>query len=209
MKILLSVLLISTMMSDINKIARINKIKKEAEKAYKNEEYDKAISAFRLLTDTLGVTEDPVLLNLGNAYFQQKDTTNAAQFYSRVLSSENDVMRSRAYHQMGVINKQKNKLKEAMADFKASLKSNPFNEDARYNYELLKKILDAQEQNQDDNIEPSEYAKKLKAQADKLTGQNLFEQALNLMQMGLKEDKTVAAYNQFITKLNEVVESKE
>ena len=186
-------------------------MKRLAEEAYKNGEYDAAISSFRLLTDSLGISEDPILLNLANAYYQQKDTTNAAHYYSRLLGSNDEKLRSLAYQQMGVINKQKNKLNEAISDFKAALKSDPLNEDARYNYELLKKILNEQEQqqNQDNNIEPSEYAKKLKEQADKLAKQYLYEQALSIMQKGLQEDETVAAYNQFITKLNEVVESKE
>lgn len=212
MKALLAVLLINSLFAmDLNKIAEVNKLKSVAENAYVSGDYQKAIASFRMLTDSLGVNEDPIFLNLANAYFLQKDTTNATQFYSKVLGSQDNVLRSQAYQQLGVINKQKNKLKEAMTDFKASLKSNPLNEDARYNYELLKKILNEQEQqqNKDDNIEPSEYAKKLKAQADRLVRQNLFGQALNIMQMGLKEDKTVAAYNQFITKLDEVVESQE
>ena len=144
-------------------------------------------------------------------YFHEQDTTNAMQYYSRVLASENDNLRSVAYQQMGVIQQMKQKMNEALNAFKNALKSNPANEDARYNYELLKKMLDEQEQqqNNDEDIEPSEYAKKLKEQADALAKQNLFEQALNIMQMGLQEDKTVAAYNQFITKLGEVVESKQ
>ena len=125
-------------------------------------------------------------------YFHEQDTTNAMQYYSRVLASENDNLRSVAYQQMGVIQQMKQKMNEALNAFKNALKSNPANEDARYNYELLKKLLNEQEQ-----------------QADALAKQNLFEQALNIMQMGLQEDKTVAAYNQFITKLGEVVESKQ
>jgi tetratricopeptide (TPR) repeat protein len=212
MRLVVLVLLMSLFPSDINKIAKVNRLKRVAEEAYKNGEYETAISSFRILTDSLGVNEDPILLNLGNAYFQQKDTTSAAQYYSRVLSSDDTNLRSLAYQQMGVINKQQNKLKEALSDFKASLKSNPNNEDARYNYELLKKILDDQEQQQQDkdkDIEPSENAKRLKAQADQLAKQFLFGQALSIMQKGLQEDKTVAAYNEFITKLNDVVESKE
>jgi tetratricopeptide (TPR) repeat protein len=198
--------------TDINKIAHVNKAKRMAETAYANGDYETAISSFRLLTDSLGVQEDPILLNLANAYFKQNDTTNAVQYYSSVLKSENPQMKSLAYQQLGVINQQKNKLEEALSDFKASLKSNPDNEDARYNYELLKKIMAEQEQqnkNKDEDVKPSEYAKKLKAQADKLVAQNLFENALSIMQKGLQEDKTVAAYNGFITKLNDVVESKE
>jgi len=212
MRWMILAILVSIFSSDINKIARINSLKRFAEEAYKNGEYDKAISSFRTLTDSLGVKEDPILLNLGNAYFQQKDTTNAAHFYSRVLSSEDTNLRSLAYQQMGIINKQKNNLQQALADFKASLKSNPDNEDARYNYELLKKIIKEQEQQQQDknkDIEPSEYAKRLKAQADQLVKQFLFEKALSIMQKGLQEDETVAAYNEFISKLNDVVESKE
>ena len=198
--------------TDVSKIAHVNKIKRNAEEAYKNEDFETAISSFRILTDSLGINEDPIILNLANAYFKQKDTTNAVQYYSKVLSSDDARLRSLAYQQMGVINKQQNKLKDALSDFKASLKSNPANEDARYNYEILKKIIDEQEQQEqkeNDDIEPSEYAKQLKAQADKLIKQNLFDQAMSLMQKGLQEDETVAAYNSFISKLNNVVESKE
>jgi tetratricopeptide (TPR) repeat protein len=204
--------MLSLLAADINKIARINKLKQVAENAYANEDYQKAINTFRTLTDSMGVTEDAVLMNLANSYFNTKDTTNAMQYYARVVGSGDNTIRSRAYQQLGVLFQQQNKLKEALNNFKLALKSNPANEDARYNYELLKKMLDQQEQNQQDenkDIEPSEYAKRLKQQADHLVAQNMFGQALNIMQMGLKEDETVAAYNQFISKLNDVVESKQ
>ncbi|MCK5700451.1 MAG: tetratricopeptide repeat protein [Cyclobacteriaceae bacterium] len=212
MRLVVLFIFVSVSVGDINKIARINQLKHLSEEAYRNGEFETAISSFRMLTDSLGVNEDPVLLNLANAYFKQNDTTNAAQYYSRVLSSDDDQLRSLAYQQMGIINKQQNKLNEALSDFKASLKSNPENEDSRYNYELLKKILDEQDQqqqNENNDIKPSEYAKQLKAQADKLVRQNLFGQAMSIMQKGLQEDETVAAYNSFISKLNDVVESKE
>lgn len=211
MKILLIVILMNMSDWDIGKIARVNSIKKQAAEAYRMEDYDTAIAGFRLLTDSLGVEEDPVLLNLANAYYHQNDTTNAQRCYARLLTSPDDEIRSLAYQQSGAINMQKNKMPQALQDFKASLKANPANDDARYNYELLKKMMKEQEQQQQDdkNIEPSEYAKKLKEQADKLVQNNQFEQALHIMQMGLQEDETVAAYNQFISKLGEVVESKE
>jgi len=203
-------LLLFFSVGDINKIARINSAKKAATEAFGNGEYKSAISSFRLLTDSLEVTEDPVFLNLANAYFHESDTANAIQYYSRVTMSEDKELRSLAFQQLGVIDQQKNKLPEALNKFKASLKSNPNNAEARYNYELLKKLLDEQEQqqNNDEDIEPSEYAKKLKEQADRLVQQFLFEKALSLMQQGLQKDKTVAAYNGFIGKLSDVVESK-
>ena len=205
-------ILLGVMAVDIDKIARINKLKKAAEQEYANEQYSEAIATLRTLTDSLGVNEDPVLLNLANSYYQTKDTTSALQYYGRVLGSEKDDLRSRAYQQIGVVLQQQNKMQEALNNFKLALKSDPSNEDARYNYELLKQMMDQQQENQqDDNkdIEPSEYAKKLKQQADNLAAQNMFSQALQIMQMGLQEDETVAAYNQFISKLNDVVESQQ
>lgn len=212
MRLVILFLLLGVLGRDINKISRINQAKRNAEEAYRKGDFESAISSFRLLSDSLGVNEDPILLNLANSYFHQKDTANAAQYYSRVLDSGDPFLRSLAYQQLGIIKKQQNKLKEALSDFKTSIKSDPGNEESRYNYELLKKIIDEQEQQQQDenkDIEPSEYAKRLKAQADNLVKQNMFDQAMSLMQNGLREDETVAAYNSFISKLNDVVESKE
>ncbi len=212
MKAVILFVLLGVLTVDVNKIARINKLKKAGETAYQNGEFDQAINSFRTLTDSLGVNEDPVLLNLATSYFQTKDTTNAIQYYARVVGSKKQDVRSRAYQQLGVLFQQQNKLQEALNNFKLALKADPSNEDARYNYEILKRMLDQQQQNQQDenkDIEPSEYAKKLKQQADHLAAQNMFVQALQIMQMGLQEDETVAAYNQFISKLNDVVESKQ
>jgi tetratricopeptide (TPR) repeat protein len=211
MRLLLVFILTFVLGSDISKIARINKLKKGAETAYANGDYQQAISTFRILTDSLGVQEDPILLNLANAYYQMNDTALAQQYYAMVLGSEQKDLRSVAHQQLGVIQQQQNKYEVALAQFKSALKANPSNEDARYNFELLKKMMENQQENQQDknkDIEPSEYAKKLKEQADKLVKQNIFEQALRIMQMGLKEDETVAAYNEFINKLNDVVESQ-
>jgi tetratricopeptide (TPR) repeat protein len=200
------------MLGDINKIARVNKLKKAAASAYANGDYATAISTFKTLTDSMGINDDAVLINLANAFYLTQDTSRAIQYYARVLGSDQANLRSSAYQQIGVILQQQNKLKEALNNFKLALKSDPGNEDARYNYELLKKILDEQQQQQEDeneDIKPSEYARKLKQQADNLAAQNMFAQALQIMQMGLKEDETVAAYNQFISKLHDVVESQQ
>lgn len=212
MRIVFIFILLHMMLGDINKIARVNKLKKAAASAYANGDYATAISTFKTLTDSMGINDDAVLINLANAFYLTQDTSRAIQYYARVLGSDQANLRSSAYQQIGVILQQQNKLKEALNNFKLALKSDPGNEDARYNYELLKKILDEQQQQQEDeneDIKPSEYARKLKQQADNLAAQNMFAQALQIMQMGLKEDETVAAYNQFISKLHDVVESQQ
>lgn len=212
MRLLILIIVLNVSAADLNRISRINKLKKEAEVAFKSEDFAGAIAALSVLADSIQVNEDPVWLNLANAYYMANDTANARVYYSKVLGAEDRVLKSQAHQQLGVIQQKQNKLPEALAQFKSALKSNPSNEDARYNYELLKKLMDSQQEQEQDNnkdIEPSEYARKLKEQADRLARQNLFNQALNIMQMGLQEDETVAAYNDYISKLKDVVESKE
>ncbi|MDZ7607447.1 MAG: tetratricopeptide repeat protein [Cyclobacteriaceae bacterium] len=194
--------------SGINQIAKINSMKREAEKAYAAKDWDKAIAALGFLTDSLGVQEDEVFMNLGNAWLQKEDPAVAAGYYERILRTDNKQMLSRALQQLGVISQSQDKSDEALANFKAALKADPANEEARYNYELLKQIVKDKQDKENEKKEPSEYAKKLKEQADRLSAQNRFEQALQLMQKGLKEDETVSTYNDYIAKLNDVVESR-
>jgi len=208
MKWLTLFLILAISGAGVNRIATINSMKRQAEEAYTAKDWDKAIAALGILTDSLGVQEDEVFMNLGNAWLEKKDAANAAGYYSRILRSDNKQMLSKALQQLGVISQSQDKSDEALANFKAALKADPTNEEARYNYELLKQIVKDKQDKENEKKEPSEYAKKLKAQADKLSAQNRFEQALQLMQKGLKEDETVSTYNDYITKLNDVVDSR-
>ncbi len=194
--------------TDVSRIATINSLKRSAEKSYAAGEWDKSIAALKILTDSLGVQEDEVFINLGNAQLQKEDQAGAAESFGRMLRTDNPKMLSLALQQLGVISQKQEKSEEALAHFKSSLKADPTNEDARYNYELLKQIVKDKQDAENKKKEPSEYAKKLKAQADNLASQNRFEQALQLLQQGLKVDETVSTYNDYITKLNNVVESK-
>ncbi|MDH3708943.1 MAG: hypothetical protein OER04_03585, partial [Cyclobacteriaceae bacterium] len=65
-------------------------------------------------------------------------------------------IRSLAYNQLGVMSYQLSEqsedgegLQEAKEMFKSALRINPQNEDARFNYELVSKMLDEQQQHQD------------------------------------------------------------
>ena len=158
---LLAILIILNLSGiDINKIARINELKKTAEAAYRQGDYDKAIATLSLLTDSMGVAEDPLYLNLANAYFHKNDTANAIKNYARVLDSKNNHIKSVAYQQLGVIKQQQNKMQEALEYFKAALLADPANEDARYDYELLKKLMKEQQNQQQKNQQDKEQDQK-------------------------------------------------
>ncbi len=151
---LLITLVVGLLGGDFNRIATVNQYKKEGENAYRASDYPGAIKAFKLLVDSLGVDDESVTLNLANAYFETSDTTNAAYYYSRLAESPMTEIKSSALNQLGIIDQQKNNLEGALANFKSALKADATNENARYNYELVKKLLEQQqeqEQQQDQN----------------------------------------------------------
>lgn len=206
----LFLILVFIQLDGITKIAQINQYKKEANQAYMASNYKKASEKYRYLFDSLEVKEDPVILNLAHSYYQLNDTTNAMNFYTLLTESKNSHYKSVAYQQLGVIEFNQKNYNLSLRHLKNALKADPENADARYNYELLKKMMrkdpGMQDQKKDDELKPSEYAKKLKEQADLLVRNNRFADAYSLMMDGLQVDKTVGAYNEFIGKLKDVVE---
>lgn len=138
--------------NSITKIARENSVKKEAEEAYQNKNYAKAIEKFTYLTDTLKVADEKAILNLGHAYYKTGDLPNAAKSYEKLYGSANNNIKSIAAQQLGIISYKGDKDKEkALAYFKDALRANPANAEARYNYELLKKMQDKKDDPKMDN----------------------------------------------------------
>ena len=182
MKSLLVLLLLIASLIDPTRIGKINTLKSEAKKAYEAGDYKTAIRKYRYLVDSLQVKEDEVLLNLANAYFQSNDTTNAVSQYQSVTQSTKSQLRSKAQQQLGVMSNRQEKFEEALNHFKESIKSDPTNEDARYNYELLKKKIEEQkkkeQQKQDQNKDQNKEEEK-KEQQDKQKEDQKKEQEKN------------------------------
>jgi len=149
MKGIIAFVLLFIVSDDINQIATINRLKKEAENAYQAEEYSTAASNYKILYDSLGQHDDNLLLNLSNSYYKLNDTSNAEVHYAKLTETNDKNLRSIAYQQLGVLSNDMGKHEQALEQFKNSLRANPDNEDSRYNYELLKKLMQEQEQNQD------------------------------------------------------------
>jgi hypothetical protein len=173
-----SIVLITIILAlgDFNRISTINQHKKAGENAYRAGDYPKAIESFKLLVDSLGVEDESVTINLANAYFQSSDTTNAAYYYSRLAESPEAAVRSSALNQLGVIDQQKNNLEGALANFKNALKADPANENARYNYELVKKLLEQQQQQDQQQNQDQENEDQQDQQQDQQQQQNQDQQ---------------------------------
>ncbi|HRE68629.1 MAG TPA: hypothetical protein PLM56_15740 [Cyclobacteriaceae bacterium] len=146
----IGLLIILALLIDPGKIGQINSLKSQAKEAYLKGDFKSAVSTYRTLVDSLGVTEDEVRLNLANAYFESKDTANTAMSYQPLTQSTNSKIRSVAHQQLGVLSNRENKYEEALASFKQALKADPANEDARYNYEMVKKKLEEQKKKEEE-----------------------------------------------------------
>lgn len=160
MKVFLFVALSIITWVDPATVRKINATKSAAEKAFKSGDYAAAVFHYKTLVDSLGVNEDEVVLNLANAYYLAKDTTNALSHYQAVTASSKNVIRSKAHQQLGIMANQQGRAEEALNHFKQAIKAEPTNDDARYNYEMLKKKLDEKRKEQEEQQQKNQDEQK-------------------------------------------------
>lgn len=135
---------------DINDIATVNSLKRSAEEAFMNKDYEQAALDYSMLIDSMQVVDDKAMLNLAHAYYQLSDSTNARNSYQRLTMTDDKKLKSIAYQQLGMLNSSPDQLQKSLHFFKEAVRANPANEEARYNYELVKKKLQEQEDQQQD-----------------------------------------------------------
>jgi tetratricopeptide (TPR) repeat protein len=141
------IILASGSLLNIDKIRQINKLKKEAEMAFKNKNYEVAALRYQMLVNEFQVNDDKVYTNLAHAFFQLQNQDSARVYYNKVKNSRDASLRSIAWQQLGVIEFTAQKTKEALNAFKHAMLAMPENEEARHNYETLKRLME-QQQNQ-------------------------------------------------------------
>ncbi len=163
MKLLSLLFFVIVLSIDPTKIGKVNSLKSEAKKAYLTGDMKTAIQKYRFLKDSLGVSEEEIAMNLANAYFQTNDTTSAFSNYQPLSVSKDPKINSWANQQMGVVSNRQGKFEEALNYFKQAMKAEPNNEQARFNYEMVKKKLEEkkkQDQKNKDNQDKKDDQKK-------------------------------------------------
>ena len=150
---------------NINNIDEINRLTKEAEIYFKNEEYDKSIANYKILIDSFDVTNEKIYLNLAHSHFLSNDTAKALENYTYATITDNNEIKSIALQQIGNINESRNKLEEALDFYKESIISDNNNIDSKFNYELVKKKIQEQKENKQEN--PKEKNNKEDKKEDK------------------------------------------
>lgn len=154
-------------LTDPLKITKINRHKSAAMNAYAARNFEEAARHYQYLTDSMGVLEEEVLLNLGHSYFQLNNYEKAQQAYAAAIFFGTKSHQSIAHQQLGVMANRQGRFQEALQHFRESLKADPGNEEARYNYELLKKKLKEQNNQQQQNQQQQQQNEKQQNQQQK------------------------------------------
>ena len=167
MKVLILILLVLSNNILENDISKINKLTKNAEKAFKEKNYKVAINDYNTLIDSFNISNEKIHLNLAHSYLLSNDTLKAIENYNMASITNNNKIKSIAYQQLGNINESKNKLKNAAEFYKKSILSNNSNLDSKYNYELVTKKLKEQEKKKEENKEQENKEKNNKEKNNK------------------------------------------
>jgi tetratricopeptide (TPR) repeat protein len=179
---------------------------------YEQKQYTAAERAYRdglaTLDDTTGTVYAALQNNLGAALHRQKQFGEARTAFRRAArraSTRDERVRARfnaATAAAGMGN-----LTTALRDYKQVLLMDPTHAPARYNYEFLKRKLAGRRRSEPPpKVEASPYARQLKKKAEALVARNQYAAALDSMQRGLRQDSTVAAYQDFTGRLNDITQ---
>ncbi len=153
---LLLIFLVSLLTGGIKTITKVNQYAQDGAAAYQQKEYAKAITAYEYLLNNLELQDDQVRLNLAHTCFEAGLLDQAQQYYRLLADNPSEHMRAIAHLQLGHISATKKKYKQALSLFKNALIAEPGNEEARYNYELLKKYLELHPEKAEDEEQPDE-----------------------------------------------------
>ena len=151
--------------------------------------------------------------NLGNAIYKQNQNSEAIFEYEKAIkNSKSREQKHKAFHNLGNVFMKEKNYSEAVEAFKNALRNKPSDEETRYNYALAKKKLkenppkdDKKKDKNKDDIKPSEYAKMMKEKADIALKNNKFNEAFDIMNEALRNDKTTKYYQDYIKKLEDIV----
>ena len=97
--------------------------------------------------------------SLGASQYYMEDNVSALKSFEQALSSKDRMLQSKALYNIARILQDQNELDKSLSLYKKSLELNPNDIDSKINYELLKRMInqqDSQNQQNDQNQEGSE-----------------------------------------------------
>lgn len=154
--------------------------------------------------------------NFGNALYKLDKFILASDAYNKALQLTPDAkLQAQALYNIGNSYLKQDELQPAIDSYKKSLLLNPAQPDCRYNLAYALKLQEQKQKNENDSKnkqdkqkkpEISAFAQQCKAQADALVAQNKFSEAYEVMNQGLKKDKSIGEYQDYIQRLQKICE---
>ncbi len=120
---------------------------RKGNRQFGRERYDKSIESYTRALEA-APTSFEAAYDLANAMFRAERYDSAEQTLKSVVadSTRSDIDRSEAVYNLGNAQFAQQKLKEALASYRAAMRLNPDDQEAKYNYAYTKHLLQQQEQ---------------------------------------------------------------
>ena len=119
----------------------------KGEKAYEEGHYDEARVYYEHVLKNRK-KDNGAQFGLGVTAYQQKDMETAARALNNAMNSDDKSLASKAMYNLGNMFRDQQKMEESLALYRKAIELDPTDEDAKVNYELLKQVLQQQEQQQ-------------------------------------------------------------
>lgn len=196
---------------------------------YRDGKYADAYAAFQedLKNHSDSPERDKMQFDAGAAAYQMRNYDKAAEAFSEALLSNDAKMQGQSHFNLGntlfrrgeSLASDEKKLTDwtnALQHYEQTLKLDSNNREARDNYEFVKQKIEELKNKQrmsqpspspsppQKPVQPSEAAKRAKAQADKAVRQRDYREALAIMKKQLSIDTTTLYYTDYIQRLEAI-----
>ena len=162
---------------------------RKASQLYKQGQYEKALPEMQK-AEAQQPNSPLVKYNLGNLQFRRNEFTASEKAFDETLSTtEDSAFKQKAFYNKGVSLSKQKKLLESIEAYKAALKLNPADEDARVNLQKALEELRKQQNNKPEKEKKKEEPKKQEKQNPRQTRFNKkqIEQYLKSLQQKEQE----------------------
>jgi tetratricopeptide (TPR) repeat protein len=159
-------------------------------------ELDEALKCY---TDAqLEAPECPELhYNIGVILYRREEYEKAKEEFEQSLRSDRPEVQARAYYNLGNISVQTGDPLTAIDYYKRALQLDPDDEDAKYNLELVRRLLKSG---------PSEKALEMKKEILELVQQQRYAEAWERTQLALESEPTFVKLGDFIQRVRDLAE---
>ena len=119
----------------------------KGKKAFDNKDYDKAYQYYQNILERRK-NDSSAKFGAGVSAYKRMDFDNAKDYFNEVKNNKDKILSSKAYYNLANIYRDENKIEESLDYLKKAIELNPQDQDAKINFELLKKMVNEKDKSQ-------------------------------------------------------------